>query len=114
MKVGEVNFNDLNQYNDSESCILTAVVFPDELDEKDVEDLLQSTTFLPEGKHIIAIDRIKENIFGDEGRWDYLIRFDHPEIQFNPIGRLRIIDNNGVNWCKWTSDFIVNFRKDYI
>ena len=44
----------------------------------------------------------------DNGRSDYLFEFDHPEIAFNPIARLKFPD------LKWTSDFVDNFELDYL
>jgi len=112
--IGEINFKELSKLNDSESCVLMAVTFPKEFNEKELEEFLRNSKFLPEGKHVIGIKTIKTNVLGDEGRTDQLIEFDHSEIELNPMGRLMITDSKGCNWCKWTSDFIINYRMDYI
>lgn len=114
MKIGTINFNELGNKDDITSCVLTAVIFPEEFNEKELEEYLQGTSFLPKGKNIIAMNKIVENVLGEDGRTDYLIEFDHPEIHLSPLGRFNVIDRNGVNWCKWTSDFIINYREDYI
>lgn len=106
MKNNEIQFCDLADYNDSNSCVVVALLFDDSQVE-DFDKFLSEELGFSKGKHIIGYHHLSDNVLGDEGRSDYLFEFDHPEIPFNPIARLRFPD------IKWTSDFIDNYRQDY-
>lgn len=107
MNTTSVAFEELFNMNDSETAVMIGVVFPEDQDWNEVQDFLSDELGFSKGKNLIGCRRIKGNILGDDGRWDYLMEFDHPEIPFNPLARLRFSD------IKWTSDFVVNFAKDY-
>ena len=109
MEVYNVPFSELKNYNDSESLIFIGVIFdPVTQNWEEVNTFLHTIGLIPDGKSLIGVHRITGNVLGDEGRWDYLLRFDHSELQISPIARLYHAED-----FKWTSDFITNYRRDY-
>ena len=107
MKSNPISFSELSEYNDSNSCVVLAVLIDNESDVEQMNDFLAKELGFSKGKAIVAYHHIEGNVRGEYGRSDYLFEFDHPEIAFNPIARLRC------PYIKWTSDFEDNFRKDY-
>lgn len=107
MNTQSIKFRDLSNYNDSNSVVLIATIFEEGFDFKQVDDFLQNELCFSTGKNLIGVHFIDGNVKDDDGRKDWLLEFDHEEIHFNPIARLRFPD------LKWTSDFIHNFRRDY-
>lgn len=101
-----ISFRNLEDYNDSNSVVWTALVMRDE-DMQPMNEWFHQIGFIPEGKNLIDWKKVSGNVMGDQGRSDILLIFDREDLQFNPIVRLQIGE------IKWTSDFIDNFRKDY-
>lgn len=107
MKLQTINFDELSNYNDSNSIVFAGTLISDD----DVEDICTFPTEIglaPADKHVVGIYKILGNVKGDKGRVDWLIVFDREDIQFNFITRLKYR-----GWIKWTSDFICNYYNDY-
>lgn len=107
MKTNSIKFSELQEFNDSNSVVLIATTFPDGFDFSEVDEFLSDGLDFSRGKKLIGVHFITGNVLGEVGRKDWLLEFDHEEIQFNPIARLRFPD------LKWTSDFIDNYSRDY-
>ena len=107
MKTNPIKFSELEKFNDSNSAVMMATEFPEGFDFKEVDEFLSEELGFSKGKNLIGVHFIDGNVNGDDGRKDWLLEFDHEEVQFNPIARLNFPD------LKWTSDFIDNYRKDY-
>ena len=107
MKTNSINFSELEKFNDSNSAVMIATVFTEGFDFSEVGEFLSEQLGFSKGKNLIGVHFIEGNVRGSEGRKDWLLEFDHEEVQFNYLARLRFPD------LKWTSDFIVNYRKDY-
>ena len=107
MKNNSISFSELSNFDDSNSCVMVALVVNDESEVKQINDFLANELGFSKGKQIVGYHHIKGNVRGEDGRSDYLFEFDHPEISFNPIARLKFPD------LKWTSDFIDNYKNDY-
>ena len=107
MNTTPIPFADLRNMDTSNTAVMMSVIFPENQDWEEANKFFQEDTGFAPGKNLVGCHRITDNILGDEGRWDYLLKFDHPEIPFNPIARLRFRD------IKWTGDFIDNYSKDY-
>ena len=108
MNANSISFGELSNYNDSNSCVMVALIINNEDEVKDISEFLSNELGFSKGKNIIGYHHIEGNVRGKDGRSDYLFEFDHPEIAFNPLARLRFPD------LKWTSDFADNYRKDYV
>lgn len=108
MKTNPISFRELTDYNDNNSCVMLALLINDESEVNIINDFLDNELGFSRGKKIIGYHHIEGNVRGKDGRSDYLLEFDHPEIAFNPIARLRFPD------LKWTSDFREIFKQDYI
>ena len=106
MKTNKISFSELSDYNDSNSCVMVALLIDDESEVNAINDFLANGLGFSRGKKIIGYHHIEGNVRGKDGRSDYLLEFDHPEIAFNPIARLRFPN------LKWTSDFKENFKQD--
>lgn len=102
-----IPFTELSKYDDASTAVFMAVIFPDNQNWDEVTQFFADGLGFSKGRKIIGCHRITGNNLGDDGRWDYLLEFDHAEIPFNPIARLQCPD------LKWTSDFIDNYRKDF-
>lgn len=107
METNSIHFRELKNYNDSNSCVILNLLMNNQNDVTILEKWLTDAGF-SKGKSIIGYHHIEGNVLGYAGRSDYLIEFDHPEIDFNPFARLRMARD-----VKWTSDFIVNYGCDY-
>ena len=103
-----VYFDELSNYNDSNSCVMVALLVKNESEIEQINDFLANELGFSKGKKIIGYHHIEGNIKGQDGRSDYLFEFDHPEKGFNPLARIRC------PFVKWTSDFMDNFQHDYI
>ncbi len=108
MKTNSISFGELSNYNNSNSCVMVALIINNEDEVRDMSEFLSNELGFSKGKNIIGYHHIEGNVRGKDGRSDYLIEFDHPEIAFNPLARLRFSD------LKWTTDFVDNYRKDYV
>ena len=108
MKSNPISFSELSEYNDRNSCVMIALLINNESEVEQINDFLTNELGFSKGKAIVGYHHIEGNVRGKDGRSDYLLEFDHPEIGFNPVARLKFPD------LKWTSDFIDNFKKDYI
>lgn len=108
MNNNSISFSELSNYNDSNSCIIIGLLINDESEVREINDFLSNKLGFSKGKKIVGYHHIEGNILGKDGRSDYLIEFDHPEVAFNPIAKLNF------NCLKWTSDFIDIFKKDYL
>ena len=97
-----------DKYNDSNSAVIVATVFDENEDWQSVNDIIANQIGFSKGKNLIGVRRITGNIRGEEGRTDYLLVFDNEDVPFNFIARLRFPD------IKWTSNFIDNYKRDYI
>lgn len=107
MDINPISFADLRNKQIGNTAVMMAVVFPEDQNWEEVQYFISEELGFSKGKNLIACRRITGNILGDDGRWDYLLEFDNPNIPFNPIARLDFPD------LKWTDDFIDNFSKDY-
>lgn len=107
METNSIKFSELQKFNDSNSAVMIATTFPEDFDFSEVDEFLSKELGFSKGKNLIGVHFIEGNVRGDEGRKDWLLEFDHEEVQFNPIARLMFPD------LKWTSDFIDIFGKDY-
>ena len=107
MKTNPISFRELSDYKDSNSCVILALLINDESEVDAINGFLANKLGFSNGKKIIGYHHIEGNVRGRDGRSDYLLEFDHPEVAFNPIARLRFPD------IKWTSDFKDNFSEDY-
>lgn len=111
MNVSSIPFTELlttKEYNDSNSVVMTGLSLDGSEDWPLFDDFLANRAKFSSGKRLIAAYRITGNIKGEDGRTDYLLVFDNPETQFNPIARMTI------DGLKWLSDFVVNYKSDYI
>lgn len=108
MKTNSIKFSELQEFNDSNSLVLISTTFSDGFDFSEVNDFLSDELRFSTGKNLIGVHFIEDNVEGDEGRKDWLLEFDHEEVQFNPLARLMFPD------LKWTSDFIYIYKNDYI
>lgn len=107
MNTTPIPFADLRKIDVSNTAVMLALYVPEDQDWDEANQYFQEDTGFAPGKNLTRCRRITGNILGDEGRWDYLLEFDHPEIPFDPIARLKFQD------IKWTDDFIDNYAKDY-
>lgn len=105
MKNNSISFSELANFNDSNSCVMVALIINDEGEVDEINEYLANVLGFSKGKKIIGYHHIDGN---DNGRSDNLFEFDYPEIAFNPIARLKFPD------LKWTSDFVDNFELDYL
>ena len=107
MNTNSVTFSELQKFNDSNSVVMIATKFPEGFDFSEVDEFLSEQLGFSKGKNLIGVHFINGNVRGANGRKDWLLEFDHEEVQFNPIARLKFPD------LKWTSDFIDIFGDDY-
>lgn len=107
-----ISFEDLmtsDKFNNNNSAVIVATIFDENEDWESVNDFIANQLGFSKGKNLIGVHRITGNILGDEGRrTDYLLVFDNDNVPFNALARLRFPD------IKWTSDFIDNYKKDFI
>lgn len=97
-------FSELEKLDDCHSFVWTALAYnPKEKD--DIESFLIESGFMPIGSNIKSMQKIGGNALGDNGRSDVLFITD--SAHFNHIARLKI------NGLTWTSDFVINYGKDY-
>lgn len=108
MNTSPIEFAELSNIEHGNTAVMVAVMFPENQEWKELQEFLSEELGFSKGKNLIGCRRIMGNLLGDDGRWDYLLEFDHPEIPFNPFARLQFRD------LKWTDDFIDNYSKDYI
>jgi len=108
IKINEIKFREIEKFNDSNSLIFMAVKFTGDETYQQLTNFFSNELGISKGKNVIGVYHLSDNVYGDQGRSDYLIEFDNPEIQFNPMQRLTYGKD-----IKWTSDFITNFEKDY-
>lgn len=106
MKTNKISFNELYKFNDSNSVVMMATIFPKDFDFEIVNDDLSEVGF-SKGKKLTGVHFITGNVKGGNGRKDWLLEFDNEDVPFNPMARLQIPD------LKWTSDFVSNHQKDY-
>lgn len=107
MKTNTIPFEELGNFNDSNSAVMMATLFEPNFEWSELDQFLSEELGFSKGKNLIGVHRITGNVLGDEGRTDWLLEFDHEEVAFNCIARLRFPD------IKWTSDFIYNYAKDF-
>lgn len=107
MNTTPIPFADLRKIDVSNTAVMLALYVPEDQDWDEANRFFQEDTGFAPGKNLTGCRRITGNILGDDGRHDYLLEFDHPEIPFDPIARLKFSD------IKWTPDFIDNYAKDY-
>ncbi len=111
MDTTTISFEDLmtsDKYDNNNSAVIVATIFDDNEDWEAVNNFLANQLCFSKGKNLIGVHRITGNILGDDGRTDYLLVFDNEAMFFNALARLRFPD------IKWTSDFIDNYKTDYI
>lgn len=107
-KMKNITFSQLKDYNDSNSIIFMAVIFKSLDDIQKLDEFFHEINLIPKDKHVVDIHFISDNVLGSDGRSDYLIEFDRPDLNVSPMVRLQVGSD-----IKWTSDFITNFQKDY-
>ncbi|MBQ9311470.1 MAG: hypothetical protein IJ213_00310 [Bacteroidales bacterium] len=107
INIKPIAFEKLEKYNDSNSIVLMGLKL--ERTEEGAKELAEQLKEcgLYVGKEVIGVRYIEGNIAGEEGRHDYLIEFDNERI--NIMKRLEL-----ASFVKWTSDFINNYKHDYI
>jgi len=105
----EIEFKDLKNYNDSNSVVLCGII-PD-CEPADVEEFFHKTGFTTESKKVTELRHLSDNVKGDEGRSDILVIMSE-EGSCNPFVRIQL--SQGGPSIKWTSDFIDNYKQDYI
>lgn len=103
----EIEFKDLKNYNDSNSVMLLGM----EASVEDVNNFFKEVGFFRNGKECIELAHLSDNVKGEDGRYDLLV-ITNTEGDFDPIVRLKL--NFGGVPVKWTSDFIDNYKEDYI
>lgn len=103
----EIEFKDLKNYNDNNSVVLLGM----EATVEDVNKFFKEVKFFTNGKECVELAHLSDNVKGDDGRYDLLV-ITNEEGSFNPIVRLML--NHGGVPVKWTSDFIDNYKEDYI
>lgn len=106
MKLKEIAFRDIKQYNDANSLIFMALTLEQE-GTQEVTEFFEKEKLVPAGS-VIEYRNITGNKRGKKGRTDVFIRLKD-ETLVNPIVRLKMSEMG----VKWTSDFISNFGKDY-
>ena len=113
INLSTIKFSELSNYNNS---IVMMGVYP--LDESETPDVCEffekesgifSNSKVIEIKRIVSDENLVINNDPDEyNRVDWLIVFDKDDYP-NPINRIAY-----GSWLKWTSDFIENYKADYI
>jgi hypothetical protein len=111
-KLSEIAFSELENFNDSNSVVFTAVLFNSEDQVDSCSDWFKELGLIPKHVSIKSAHFITGNVRGDarkgaDSRADYLIEFSE-SCNINPMVRLQLGRS-----IKWTSDFIDNFNKDY-
>ena len=108
-----INFNELLGLNDSEAIVMTEVLIPESVEEKEamlkeINDDFKLEGFLKDGE-VIDIRTIKGNVNEESGdyRIDSLLVLSSGTVvhHIKRIGTYPFI--------KWISDFVANCRKDY-
>ena len=100
-----IPFSELRGLKDVETMVWTGLLLT-KAELPEVNSFLLQTGLLKEGK-LVDAKNISGNILGDNGRCDVVLFFEGAVLG-NPIVRLKI------DGLKWTSDFVDNYRKDYI
>ncbi|MBQ9254984.1 MAG: hypothetical protein IJ180_09460 [Bacteroidales bacterium] len=108
INIKPIAFEKLEKYSDSNSIVLMGLKL--ERTEEGAKELAGQLkeSGLYVGKEVTGVRYIEGNIAGEEGRHDYLIEFDN-ERPINIMKRLEL-----ASFVKWTSDFINNYKHDYI
>jgi len=106
-----IRFSELENYNDTESFVWLGLIMPTNDAEikstyNEITEWLLAEGFIKNGK-VIDIKQITGNVLGKKGRIDQLVILSNGCSGLHPIKRLQTQD------MKWTSDFIVNYAKDY-
>ena len=70
-------------------------------------DWFREIGLIEQDAEITNVQHIAGNVKGDEGRYDIMLTISGKGI-INPIVRLQ------VDGLKWLSDFVDNYREDYI
>ncbi len=111
IETNEVRFKDLRthwNFTDFNSVVLLSTTFEENQDYHEVNYFLSDELGFSKGKKLIGVHRIIDNVRGKEGRPDYLLEFDNPQIPFCYPKRLLFPD------LIWVTDFIENFHEDYM
>ena len=101
----EITFAELKNFNDSNSSVIVGVT-PDCTPEE-IDDFCHEAGFYNDDQHCVELYHLSDNVRGSEGRSDILVAHSGGA-PGNPMARLRL-----AAMLKWTSDFIVNYAKDY-
>lgn len=107
----EIKFSELNDYNDSNSIIIAGVSV-DGITMEEIDEIMHKNWgLLPDNKHVTGMARLSDNVLGDKGRTDILFELSGDGIA-NVMARMQLrMAGLGV---MWTSDFIDNYRSDFI
>jgi len=110
-KENQIAFSELKNYNDSNSFVCLGLLIPSTFEEitetcKEMTDWLLSEGLITKG-FVFNVKHITGNIAGEDGRSDVLVILSDDCSGLHPLKRLQ------TNGLKWTSDFIVNFARDY-
>lgn len=100
------------ELNDFNTLVWTGLLIEEETYEvtlNDITEWFKEINLIPRDSVISEIVNITGNVRESTGdyRVDKLIKFESPT-NINPLVRLNI------SGLKWTSDFIVNYKEDYI
>ena len=107
----EIKFSDLSQYNDCNSIIITGIDI-DGLSTEEIDGIFhENLGLLPENKHVTDIAHLSDNVLCEDGRTDILFELSGDGTAY-PMVRL-MLRQQGLG-VMWTSDFIDNYRNDYI
>lgn len=115
INLSTIKFSELSNYNDWNSIVMMGVYPLDESDTNDVCEFFEKESGIFSNSKVVEIKRIVSdenpviNNDPDEyNRVDWLIVFDKDDCP-NPINRIAY-----GSWVKWTSDFMENYKEDYI
>ena len=97
MKTNSISFEELSNYNDSNSCVMIALIIENENEVLAMSEFLSSELGFSKGKKIVGYHHIEGNVRGKDGRSDYLLEFDHPEIAFSPLARLQFLNGQAIS-----------------
>ena len=107
----EIKFSDLSQYNDSNSIVITSIDV-EGLSIEELDNIFHNNLgLLPPEKHVTGVAHLSDNVLGSDGRTDILFELSGEGIAY-PMVRLAL-RSQGLG-VMWTSDFMDNYKKDYI
>lgn len=104
-----VNFNDI--VDDGMNVIMLGLSIEGESEDNlkhQINSFFTEFGLFTKGVEVVKIKKIDGNVLGDDGRTDVLLELSDSVSCINPIKRIQVGD------IKWTEDFLVNYRDDYL